>query len=338
MADGTPCVVIDNGSGTVKVGFGGEEEPRVCVSPGAAIQFGTVFRWDDMEELWRETMVDKLGADPTECTVLLTEGPFAPEENRKKKTEMMFETFGISALHLPVGPALSLYPCGKTSGVVLDCGDMVTLSVPVYEGEVLTHAALRHDIGGRILTEYLSQLLRERQGVSLTASDVESVREMKEKYGQVIADPLAVDETLARTTDRDVFVLPDGKEVPIESERFQAPEALFRPEFIGSDACGIDTMVFRSAIKCDVDLRHTLLHNIVLSGGTSLFPGFRDRIHNALYELTATPGDHTIFAPAERGIGVWLGGSILSSLSTFPDMCIQKEEYDEVGPGVCTPK
>jgi len=38
-----------------------------------------------------------------------------------------------------------------------------------------------------------------------------------------------------------------------------------------------------------------------------------------------------VVAPAERRFSVWIGGSILSGLSSFSNMWINKEEYEECG-------
>ena len=41
-----------------------------------------------------------------------------------------------------------------------------------------------------------------------------------------------------------------------------------------------------------------------------------------------------IVAPPERKYSVWIGGSILASLSTFQNLWCSKQEYDESGPGI----
>jgi len=77
-----------------------------------------------------------------------------------------------------------------------------------------------------------------------------------------------------------------------------------------------------------------LYGNIVLSGGTTMFPGMADRMHKELVALAPSTMKVKIIAPPERKYSVWIGGSILSSLSTFKQMWISKEEYDESGPSI----
>ena len=52
----------------------------------------------------------------------------------------MFETFNVPAFYLSIQAVLSLYSSGKTTGVVLDSGDGVTHTVPIYEGYSISHA------------------------------------------------------------------------------------------------------------------------------------------------------------------------------------------------------
>jgi len=87
-------------------------------------------------------------------------------------------------------------------------------------------------------------------------------------------------------------------------------------------------------MKCDVDIRRDLYQNVVLSGGTTMFAGIGERMTRELTALAPSTVKIKVVAPPERKYSVWIGGSILSSLSTFQQMWITKEEYDEAGPGI----
>src|SRR5690349_15855797 len=94
---------------------------------------------------------------------------------------------------------------------------------------------------------------------------------------------------------------------------------------------GIHESIHNSILKCDEDLRKDLYGNIVLSGGNTMFPGLADRLQKELTLLAPSTMKVKVIAPPERKYSVWIGGSILASLSTFQQMWISKEEYD----GIC---
>ena len=115
---------------------------------------------------------------------------------------------------------------------------------------------------------------------------------------------------------------------------FRCPEVLFNPALVGMEAVGIHDTTFNSIMKCDVDIRRDLYSNIVLSGGTTMFVGIADRMIKEVTALAPSSMKIKVVAPPERKFSVWIGGSILASLSTFQQMWIGKSEYDESGPSI----
>ncbi|PVZ97648.1 hypothetical protein BB558_006381 [Smittium angustum] len=375
-------VVIDNGSGVIKAGFAGDDQPK-CYIPsyvgrpkhtrimaGAVegnyfvgrkaeelrgllrisypIEHGVVTNWDDMEKIWSHVYTEELKSLPEEHPVLLTEAPLNPEKNRDVAAQIFFETFNVPAMYISIQAVLSLYASGRTTGLVLDSGDGVSHSVPVYEGFTIPNAIRRVDLAGRDVTEYLKTLLF-RAGLKFeTTAENEIVRLIKEKTGYVALDSareekeyrsnytvlssdpvVSGDQTNISSSVPNTFVLPDGCKIKLGQERFLAPEILFRPDIIGLEYPGLHQLVINSIERSDMDLRKELMSNIVFSGGTTLTRGFGDRMLSEIRKASLADTKIKIYAPPERKYSTWIGGSILASLSTFKKMWVSADEYQD---------
>lgn len=378
-----PAVVIDNGSGMMKAGLSGEDAPTVTFSSCVGyprhqscligtqksmyvgeeaqqkrgiltlkypLEHGIVQNWDDMENVWRHcfdnelrmNVGDEYEADEDCCGVLLTEAPMNPKENRERMTSIMFETFNVRRFHVAIQATLSLYSAGRTTGIVVDCGDGVSHTVPIYEGYSMPHAIGRINLAGRDLTDYMCKILQESRITLTSSAERETAKHMKEQLCYV-ADNFE-EELNSFAGKEKQFEMPDGQMVTVADQCIRVPELMFNPALAGKEMMGLHQLTKHTVDQCDMDVRKDLYHNVVVSGGTTMFPNLPERLQSEIQALIPDAVKAKVVAPPERMISVWVGGSILTSLSTFAGMWINKESnpeaqppivgYDEMGPRI----
>ncbi|CAM8898564.1 unnamed protein product [Rhodiola kirilowii] len=337
---------------------------------------GIVQNWEDMVHVWDHAFYNELKIDPTECKILLTDPPLNPSKNREKMVETMFEKYNFSGVFIQIQAVLTLYAQGLLTGLVIDSGDGVTHVVPVVDGYSFPHLTKRMNVAGRHITSYLVDLLSRRGYAMNKNADFETVRDIKEKlcyvrWGLISSVfsclrkwNLAKCNTLSLKCSYDYareyqlglettilvknYTLPDGRVIKVGTERFQAPEALFTPELIGVEGDGMADMVFHCIQEMDIDNRMMLYQHIVLSGGSTMYPGLSSRLEKEIldrYLEVVLKGNKDglkklrlrIEDPPRRKHMVYLGGAVLAGImKDAPEFWISREDYLEEGVGCLT--
>jgi len=377
---GKKPIVCDNGTGFVKCGLAGDNFPahmfpsmigkplmryeeefknvelkdvmvgdecakhRALLETSYPIENGIVRDWKGMINLYDYTFYERLKIDPKEHKILLTEPPMNPKENQKKMLQTMLETYNFEAAKVGVQAMLVLYAQGLLTGVVVDSGDGVTHIVPVWEGVVPQLLIKRLDVAGRHITRYLIKLLQVRGYNFNKSADFETVRQIKEKCCYVGYD-LDVEKRLGLETTvlMQSYTLPDGRVIKLGAERYQAPECLFQPSLIDNEKKGMQETLFGMIQEADIDLRPAFYKHIVLSGGSTMYPGLPSRLEKemrSMYLKHVLKGDKTrlskfklrIEDPPRRKHMVFLGGSVLADImKDRPEFWISKAEWAEHG-------
>jgi len=375
-------IVCDNGTGFVKCGFAGDNFPahifpsmigrplmryeeefknvelkdvmvgdecalhRAMLETSYPIENGIVNDWKGILNLWDYTW-DRLKCDPKEHKILLTEPPMNPKDNQRKILEKMLEHYQFEAAKVSIQAMLVLYAQGLLTGVVVDSGDGVTHIVPVWEGVCPPLLIKRLNVAGRHITRYLIKLLQIRGYAFNRSADFETVRLIKERFCYVGYD-LDVEKRLAleTTTLMASYTLPDGRVIRLGRERYEAAEVLFQPSLIDEEKGGIHQMLFGMIQEADIDLRASFYKHIVLSGGSTMYPGLPSRLEKEVRELyvkNVLKGDRRRLAkfrlriedPPRRKHMVFLGGSVLADImKDRPEFWISRQEWAEHGPNI----
>eukprot|EP00466_Bigelowiella_natans_P002370 jgi/Bigna1/56385/estExt_Genewise1Plus.C_970014 len=315
------------------------------------VSAGKILYWKgdySIEHIWDYAFNEKMKIDASEHRILLTEAPMNPKQNRVKMLEYMLEKYQFKGASVSMQAMLVLYAQGLLTGVVLDSGDGVSHCVPVWEGLLVPRWIKRLDVAGRNVTERLIKLLQARGHNFHRSADMDTVRQIKEKHCYVGYD-LEIEKKLGLDTTALTrkYTLPDGRSITLGSERYQAPEVLFQPH-LGDEKYaeqkGIHQMVYDMIMESDIDLRRDFFKHIVLSGGSTMYPGLPTRLEKeirALYLKNTLKGNKQALGkwkmkvedPPRRKHMVFIGGAVLAQIMKDDEkFWISKEEWAELGP------
>ncbi|XP_075757623.1 actin-like protein 10 [Pelodiscus sinensis] len=363
MAKG--AVVIDNGSCFTRAGLAGEDKPRsvlktasmpptcpavmretqcpltaTCCGVGSArapkthpLRHGVITDWEAMENVWSHLFFCGLRLSPEERPLLMTDSPSCPTTNREKVAEVFFEAFGVPALHVANTGLLSLCSWGRVTGLAVEAGAGVSHVTSICAGQICKEATYRLDVAGFSLSKHMHNLLLSRaQDPPLpSALPKATVTQLKKQCCYVSMD---YERDLCDKAHQVPVGIqtPDGQWITLDKERFCCPEPLFQPKLLDQDSPGLHLLAFQSFQKVPDECKGDVLGNTVLSGGSSLFPCFPERVCAELDALLHGKGYRIkVLAAPKRSLAVWAGGSIAASLKSFRHMWLRKREYQECG-------
>lgn len=330
------------------------------------IKSGLIDNWDYIERYTSQAISKYLKIDPESHYFLMTEPPLNPPENREYLAEIMFESMGVPGLYIAVQAMLALAASWTASadqpkvltGVVIDSGDGVTHAIPVADGYVVGSCIQHIPIAGYNITQFLMQILKDRETDLPTDSMMDVARELKEKYCYVCSDVIKeyakYDSEPDKMFKKHQYIHPSTKKsynIDVGYERFLAPEIFFAPEFISADFPtplpeAVDSLIQNSPI----DIRRGLYKNITLSGGSTMFSQLDKRISRDINKIVkarydeakqlnpsyqAKPIEVKVVSHKIQRYAVWFGGSMLASAPEFYRFAHTKAEYNEIGPSIC---
>ena len=263
----------------------------------------------------------KTEVQPEEHPVALIES-FFNKSNREKMVEIMFETFTTPATYVSSSSVLTLYASCTTTGLSVNCGGGICSVVPFYKGHIIENACFQLKLGGRDLTDYLVNLLMQK-GHNFS---METACDIKEKLCYVALNQPGATQTVPRAAS---YQLPDRSSLSTRDKcAYMCPELLFQPQLLGLTSTGIHEMVHNSIMKCNEYLRKDLLADIIVAWGSTMFPGFVERLENELTQLFPSNMRVKVQPVVYTRESSWAGGSILAACLM---RWISKQEYEETG-------
>ncbi|KAI8871152.1 putative ARP3-actin related protein [Ramicandelaber brevisporus] len=341
------------------------------------IRHGTIDNWDHMERYWEQCIFKYLRCEPEDHYFLLTEPPLNPPENREQTAEIFFESFNVPGLYIAVQAVLAIAASWTSeksqgralTGTVIDSGDGVTHVIPVAEGYVIGSSIKHIPIAGKDITLFVQQMLRDHQEQGIPPADsLEIARRIKEEHMYVCQDMAKEFKKYDQEPDRYFkaiemvnSVTRASYTVDVGYERFLAPEIFFNPEIVSSDFLTPLPEVVDGVIQSSpIDVRRGLYKNIVLSGGSTMFRNFNNRLQRdikrivdarqRLSEQRAATSSRFGLAPGVAAAGtaievnvishpkqrhaVWFGGSLMALTDQFYQYSHTKADYEEYGPSV----
>ncbi|XP_058929997.1 actin-like protein 8 [Kogia breviceps] len=356
-------IVIDHGSGFLKAGLSGFNEPQMVFpsivnyipcreNPGPSyarrrvslgidicrpdtfsypIHRGRVLNWEGVEHIW-SFVLEKHRLKNEDSPVMVTEFPLREPADRQKTLEIMFELLDVPSILLADQLEMSLYASGLLTGVVVDSGYGLTRVQPFHLGCPLRSSAKMLEFAGQDLSAYLFKSLfkEDYNRHNLFQLDTVATTQMTKCYvPQNLGEALDFCQSLPRGSDENnTYQLPDGTPVELTPMQRLAPEMFFSPEVFDLQGPSISQAVLDSIETCEASMHPLLVSHLMACGGNTLYPGFTKR----LYRLVA---DHfsstkaTMWVGSNRNFSVWLGASVVAHLSTYKSKWVTKEEYDE---------
>ena len=309
-------------------------------------QKGYLVNWDIQRQIWDYIFGDNLmNIKPSDFDLIFTEPLFNFTSIQDTLNEILFEEYKFkSVMRLPA-PLLSFvnhaHQQHSSCGLIVDSGYSFTHIVPICKGKIVLDSVLRIDVGGKLLTNHLKEVVSYRQLHVLDETCV--MNQVKEDTCYVSQDFNSDMEMCHRNRVNSVcckYVLPnfsdrkrgyitdmtkpsscqstDEQALALCNERISIPELLFSPANIGINQMGISEAIVHAISSTPSEMHPHLYSNIVLTGGNCMFPGFKSRVEADVRKLAPDLYDIGVFLPDNPTTYAWSGGAMLAQSSLRP--------------------
>ncbi|XP_023208127.1 actin-related protein 6 isoform X1 [Xiphophorus maculatus] len=333
-------------------------------------QKGYLVNWDVQRKVWDHLFGKEMfKVEFPDTSIIITEPYFNFSSIQESMNEILFEEYQFqSALRINAGSlGAHRYFTTKPSELcclVVDSGFSFTHIVPYCRSKKLKEGIRRINVGGKLLTNHLKEIISYRQlhvmdetyVINQVKEDVcyvsqqfykdMEIAQMKGEENTVMRDYVlpdfsAIKKGFCKPREEMVF---SGKyktgeqTLQLANERFAVPEMLFHPSDIGIQEMGIPETIADAVQSLPEEMHPHFYQNIVLTGGNSLFPGFRERLEAELRSLVPAHLPVNVFLPENPVCYSWEGGKLLAHSPDYDEMVVMREDYEENGHIICEEK
>lgn len=319
--------------------------------------------WDTQRQIWDHVFgEDVLGIKPPDMDLVFTEPLFNFASIQDTLNEILFEEYKFkSALRSPA-PLLSYlnyshHTQNLKCALVVDSGYSFTHIVPIHRGRIVMEGVLRIDVGGKLMTNHLKEIISYRQLHVLDETyvinhvkedtcyiPINFVSEMEASHRKHL-NSVRCEYVLPNFSDRKRGYIRDNnvqltvqeranqQSLVLANERISIPELLFSPSNVGIQQMGLAEGIVHSVSSTPSQMHPHLYSNIVLTGGNCLFPGFKQRLESDVRKLSPDLFTVDVFLPEDPISYAWGGGALLASKQIKPKhmLPVTLSEYREYG-------
>ncbi|KAF7646654.1 hypothetical protein LDENG_00184060 [Lucifuga dentata] len=333
-------------------------------------QKGYLVNWDVQRKVWDHLFGKEMfKVEFADTSIIITEPYFNFTSIQDSMNEILFEEYQFqSALRINAGSLSAhhyfhLNP-SELCCLVVDSGFSFTHIAPYCRSRKMKEGICRINVGGKLLTNHLKEIISYRQ---LHVMDETHVLNQVKEDVCYVSQQFHKDMEIAQLKGEDNsvmrdYVLPDFSSIKkgfckpreemvftgkyktgeqilrLTNERFAVPEMLFHPSDIGIQEMGIAEAIVNSIESMPEDMQPHFYQNIVLTGGNTLFPGFRERLEAELRSLVPAHLPMSVLLPPNPICFSWEGGKLLAQNPDYDEMVVTREDYEENGHCICEEK
>ena len=283
-----------------------------------------------LENLFSYIFRDKLKTNDYTYDIFIVDSIYTSTKERQTIAQILFEKFNVYHVHFEPQSIMSLYSTSKTSGLVVNSGEISTEIVPIIEGYIISQGIYNFPIAGKELTKRFENTYKDIFDINNVSNHYWMAQKIKEEFSELLPSNKEFEELMkSKNIIKKEYILPDGNIVELGNEIYEIPESIFNPSIIDMEIDNLPKVILNSINNCDISTRKELFNNIVLTGGNTFIKGFESRLRNEIDLIKKR--NCGIISLKERNYSAWIGSSGISSLSNFKNKWIARNEYFEKG-------